>query len=106
MSEDTPSNVELQRQLMSLERTVVTLNATVIDLRLLVAKMGEQVNLTKCPNPGACVSLSEEVKELRDLCLSLKAESDQRRGERTVIAVICTVIGSVLGLVIQYFSNR
>lgn len=97
---------ELQRQIASLNTTVSELNRTIVELRILVAELATKVKLSSCPNPGACIDLGVDVDELSKDVVALKSMADERRGERGVIALFCTILGSGIGALVSWWFSR
>jgi len=67
----------------------------------------------KCPDPGACVRLSEEMHELKRSVagvnsdvVSLKLTRAEKVGERTITLLACAVVGSVVTWIIELVSKK
>jgi hypothetical protein len=103
---DDPSNAELQRQVVALSATVAALTTTIVDLRMLVVELATRVRLSSCPSPGSCVPLGENLKKVQEDVEHLKALAAERRGERGVLAVLCTIVGSSIGAIVSWMLTH
>lgn len=59
-----------------------------------------------CPEPGACLNLSKEMGVIRAKVDVLEADRNQRKGERGIIAVLCTLLGTGLTLFINWLTSK
>lgn len=101
-----PSNLEVQRQVLTLVEAVAELSKTVNDLRVETKGLATQIKYTTCPNPGACVSLAKDHEQLAEVVRGLKQAHDQRTGERAVLVVIGSFVGAILSGIITFIATN
>jgi uncharacterized small protein (DUF1192 family) len=58
-----------------------------------------------CPEPGACLRLAQDVAAIKNQIEVLEADRNQRKGERGIIAIVCTLLGACVSLLVNWVTK-